>query len=157
MRSIFKALFLVSLTAITLLQSAWANDGALSKLQAELKSHQGKVIYLDFWASWCVPCRQSFPWLNEMEQKYQAQGFKVIAVNLDEESELASAFLEKWPAEFTVLFDAEAETAEFYQLKGMPSSFILGRDGAIAKSHVGFFMKNTSNYEAEIRQLLESK
>jgi hypothetical protein len=55
------------------------------------------------------------------------------------------------------LFDAEAETAEFYQLKGMPSSFILGRDGAIAKSHVGFFMKNTSIYEAEIRQLLESK
>lgn len=120
----------------------------------DLTQYQGKVIYLDFWASWCVPCRRSFPWLNDMEQKYKDQGFKIVAINLDEEKQLAETFLQQYPAIFKIHFDPQGNLAQQYKLKGMPSSFILDKDGKVKFSHVGFRTNQLEKYEQHIIEAL---
>jgi thiol-disulfide isomerase/thioredoxin len=127
-------------------------DKALSEM---LNRHKGKVIYLDFWASWCVPCRKSFPWMNAMQQRYKKDGFAVIAVNLDTEYELAEEFLKDNEATFDVVYDHKGETPKKYGVKGMPTSYLLGRDGKVKVAHTGFFTKKKPQYEAEIQTLLK--
>lgn len=118
------------------------------------KQHEGKVIYLDFWASWCGPCRKSFPWMSRVHQMFNAQGFTVISINLDAKRELAEAFLNNNPVQFPVVFDPQGTIATRYQLKGMPSSYLIGRDGEIKIAHVGFFSHKQHQYEEEIKSLL---
>ncbi len=122
-----------------------------------LEQHKGDVIYLDFWASWCGPCRKSFPWMNKMQVQYKEQGFAVISVNLDAEHQLAETFLKENPALFSVVYDPKGKTARKYKVKGMPTSYLIGRDGQIKKGHTGFFTKKKPMYEEEIKQLLKAK
>ena len=122
--------------------------------EVDLVQLQGKVVYLDFWASWCDPCRESFPWMAEMKEKYGDQGFEVVAVNLDKERALADKFLNKMKLNFVVAFDASAESAEKYGLRGMPGSYLIGRDGSIQASHLGFIDKDKAKLEAVIKILL---
>lgn len=119
-----------------------------------LDSYKGQVIYLDFWASWCTPCKKSFPWLNQIQKKYTNQGFKVIAVNLDKEPELAKRFLQQHPAEFVIGYDPEGKIASQLNVQGMPSSFLIDRNGNIVSSHIGFREKNASEMEAKLKKLL---
>ncbi len=119
--------------------------------------HKGKVIYLDFWASWCTPCRKSFPWMNEVQAKLAGDDFTVLSVNLDTERRLADQFLKENPASFPVIYDPEGILAEKYQLLGMPSSFLIGRDGKVKKSHVGFLTQNKKQYETDILMLISNK
>jgi cytochrome c biogenesis protein CcmG/thiol:disulfide interchange protein DsbE len=121
-----------------------------------LGDHQGKVVVLDFWASWCVPCRRSFPWMNEMQHKYADDGLIVIAVNLDNQASDAEAFLQHYPAEFSVYFDHERKLARQYGVEAMPSSFLVGRDGTVVERHLGFKSGDTDDYEAAIVALLRS-
>jgi cytochrome c biogenesis protein CcmG/thiol:disulfide interchange protein DsbE len=116
----------------------------------DLSDYQGKVVVLDFWASWCVPCRRSFPWMNEMQEKYADDGFVVIAVNLDDQATNAEAFLQKYPARFSIQYDPERQLARQYGVEAMPSSFVIGRDGSIAERHLGFKVAKTDEYEAAI-------
>ncbi|MCK5717028.1 MAG: TlpA family protein disulfide reductase [Thiomargarita sp.] len=134
-----------------------APDFTLSGTQTSitLKQFKGKVVLLDFWASWCGPCRQSFPWMNAMQKKYQSQGFEVLAINLDKERSLADAFLKKLPANFTIAFDPKGTVATQYQLQGMPISFMIDKKGVIRKRHIGFHKKKVRVYEAGIRKLLK--
>lgn len=120
----------------------------------DLASYKGKVVYLDFWASWCGPCRRSFPWMNAMERKYAPQGLVIVSVNVDEQRSDADAFLKANPADFPVIFDPDGKLAEAYKLVGMPSSFIIGRDGQVVKAHQGFFEDSPEKYEAELQALL---
>ena len=115
-----------------------------------LDDYQGKVVVLDFWASWCVPCRRSFPWMNEMQQKYADEGLVVIAVNLDNQASDADAFLQKYPAKFSIHYDHERQLAREYSVEAMPSSFLIGRDGTIVERHLGFKVAKTDEYEAAI-------
>ena len=142
-----------------LLLAAFALGTAVLSAQADapkldLSQYKGKVVYLDFWASWCKPCRQSFPWMNAMQAKYSADGLVVVSVNLDEQRADADKFLKQVPADFTIVFDPEGKLAEQYQLIGMPTSFLIGRDGQVVKRHSGFFDSSPAEYEAEIRALL---
>jgi len=121
----------------------------------ELAQLKGKVVYLDFWASWCIPCRKSFPWMNEMSAKYKAQGLEVVAINLDKERKLADEFLQKVPAHFTIAFDSTGDSAKDYKLRGMPSSYLIGRDGKLYASHIGFRDKDKPKMEQAIQQLLK--
>jgi thiol-disulfide isomerase/thioredoxin len=121
----------------------------------DLTQYRGKVVYLDFWASWCKPCRQSFPWMNRMQDKYADQGLVIIAVNLDEDRADADRFLQELPAKFQVVYDPEGQVAEEYQLIGMPSSFIIDRAGAVHSRHMGFHDSSPTDYEAEIQSLLK--
>ncbi|MGB2248059.1 MAG: TlpA family protein disulfide reductase [Alcanivorax sediminis] len=116
-----------------------------------------KVIYVDFWASWCGPCRRSFPWLNEMQAKYREKGFTVVGVNVDPDKADAQLFLDKYPATFPLVYDPNGELATRYQLQGMPSSILLGADGRELSRHIGFSEKHKDDYEQEIVRLLEAK
>lgn len=122
-----------------------------------LESLRGKVVYLDYWASWCVPCRHSFPWMNEMQARFGDQGLVVLAVNVDADRAEAQKFLAAQLATFTVAFDPNGDTARTMQLKGMPTSFLIDRNGNIVSSHVGFRETDRQPREAEIRALLASK
>jgi thiol-disulfide isomerase/thioredoxin len=117
-----------------------------------LDSLRGRVVYLDFWASWCGPCRASFPWMATMQQRYAANGFTVVAVNLDKERRAAETFLARHPAGFPVAFDPAGRTAEAYGVSAMPMSFLIGRDGAILSTHAGFAPGKAGELEARIRE-----
>lgn len=117
----------------------------------------GKVIYLDFWASWCGPCRQSFPWMNAMQEKHKGQDFQVIGVNLDASSEDAQKFLAKVPAKFTVAYDAKGVSPRLYGVKGMPTSFLIGKDGKVIYQHVGFNNESREMLEQAIQAAIEGR
>ncbi|MES9854928.1 MAG: TlpA disulfide reductase family protein [Candidatus Thiodiazotropha sp. L084R] len=120
-----------------------------------LEQYRDKVVLIDFWASWCGPCRETFPWLNKMQQKYQALGFEVVGINIDEDRSQAELFLSKVPADFTIAYDPEGKLAKEYDLQGMPASYLIDREGRVIKSHVGFFESETEMRESEIKQALK--
>ena len=113
-----------------------------------------KIIYLDFWASWCVPCRQSFPWMNTLHKKYSDRGLVVIAVNLDENRQDAQQFLKELPAEFQVIYDPEGKLAEIYNVQGMPSSYLFDRNGKLVSTHIGFKNRDADALQSSIASLL---
>lgn len=133
-----------------------APEFELPGLAAEVKLSDvsGKLVYLDYWASWCGPCRQSFPWMNELQAKYGPQGLQVVAVNLDARVEDARRFLEMQPATFTVAFDPKGRTPRLYGVKGMPSSFLIGRDGRVIWRHTGFKVADKAELERMIEKAL---
>jgi len=124
------------------------------QLDTLIAQHQGKVIYVDFWASWCGPCRQSFPWMNKIEGQFKSQGFTIISINLDAEHDLAEKFLNDNPANFTVVYDPKGELARLFNIQGMPSSLIISKKGEVKYAHSGFFKQKVQKYEQEIIQLL---
>lgn len=126
----------------------------LSEFETKVTSLKGKVVYVDFWASWCVPCRKSFPWMNDIQNKYADKNFTVLSVNLDARSELAEKFLLEVPATFPIFYDPKGKVAKAFKLKGMPSSFIINKKGEIVSSHVGFTEKKKEKYQQEIESLL---
>jgi len=119
-----------------------------------LSALRGKVVYVDFWASWCSPCKQSFPWLNEMQARYGAQGLEIVGINVDARRSDADQFLLQVPARFKLAFDARGDTPSRYAAKGMPTSFLIGRDGTIVATHVGFRVDDKGRFEEEIRRAL---
>lgn len=119
-----------------------------------LKSHRGKVVYLDFWASWCGPCRQSLPMLNELRKELRSKGFEVVAVNLDEDKSEAKKFLKQFPVSYPVLLDPKGRVPQKYDLPGMPTSYLIDRKGKIRKVHVGFKKQDISKIRKEIISLL---
>ncbi len=142
--------------SLSFAQEIAAPDFAISNVQLpnKLSDLAGQVVYLDFWASWCKPCRQSFPWMNQMQQKYAAQGLQIIAINLDTESSLAKDFLDKVPAQIPIIYDPEGNIASNYQLLGMPSSYLIDKKGNIRFAHKGFFTRSEPLYEQELVLLL---
>ena len=120
-----------------------------------LQHYRNQVVYVDFWASWCVPCKHSFPWLNKMQERYGEDGFKVIGINVDKDKALANKFLEIVPASFDIAYDPEGEVADLYSLKVMPSSYLIDRDGNLVHAHKGFKSSDGSRMEDMIRKLLK--
>lgn len=114
----------------------------------------GKVVWVDFWASWCVPCRRSFPWMNTMHRKYGEQGLQIIAVNLDKNRALADGFLAEVPAEFALRFDPAGALAREFKVQSMPSSYLLDANGKVIASHFGFRTAEAADYEQTIQSAL---
>lgn len=125
-----------------------------SNTTQKLSDYKGKLVYLDFWASWCIPCRKSFPWMNKIHEKYQKQGLEVIAVNLDKDSQLVAQFLKKYPALFKIAYDTSGNTAEQFHVKGMPTSFLISREGKLISVHMGFRKKDMDKLENLIKSNL---
>jgi peroxiredoxin len=123
----------------------------------QLSKTIGSVVYVDFWASWCGPCRHSFSWMNAIQEKYRSQNLQIIGINLDAKNEDAKKFLAEIPATFTVVFDSNGETAKQYGIKGMPTSFLIGRDGKVIYQHLGFKEADKESIEKQIKSALEAK
>jgi thiol-disulfide isomerase/thioredoxin len=119
-----------------------------------LEGLRGKVVYVDFWASWCGPCRQSFPWMNELQRRYGNQGLSIVAVNVDKKRDDATRFLSELPAEFTVVYDAPGATPAAYAVKAMPSSYLIDRGGNVVAIEQGFRDESRSALEQRIRALV---
>lgn len=119
-----------------------------------LQSYKGRVVYLDFWASWCPPCLKSFPWMNEMQNRYGKKGLKVIAVNMDQDRQAAKDFLSKQPADFHILYDPKGKIAEQYNVQAMPSAYFIDKQGNISREKKGFKLKDTDELEHYIQSLL---
>lgn len=121
----------------------------------QLEDLQGKVVYLDFWATWCVPCRKSFPWFNELQARYKDQGLVIVAVSMDKDRRDVVKFLEKYPADFIIAFDPDGDVAAKYNVMGMPSSYLINRHGELHLSHSGFKNKDKAPLESAIQTLLQ--
>ncbi len=121
-----------------------------------LDSYKGKVVYVDFWASWCGPCRESFPWMKKMQQQYGKDGLVIIAINVDQDKKLADKFLSEFKPEFNVLFDKDGKLAEDFKVSSMPSSYVLDREGKPRFKHKGFHLEKQSQYETELNSLLKN-
>jgi len=120
-------------------------------------AYRGKVVLLDFWASWCAPCKESFPWMQRMEDRYRDRGLVVVAVNVDRQRELADRFLLVQQPRFAVVFDPEGRLADRYHVAGMPSSFYIDRSGRIRHTHVGFRASERQAAELELDELVSER
>jgi cytochrome c biogenesis protein CcmG, thiol:disulfide interchange protein DsbE len=123
----------------------------------DVQGLRGRVVYLDFWASWCAPCKQSFPWMEALQRAYGDQGLEIIAVNLDADRADADKFLKQFSPTFEVHFDPKGDLAELYNVHGMPSSVLIDRHGVARFTHVGFRPVDAAIYEAQLRELLAEK
>lgn len=128
----------------------WQTGSAAADSQFDLSDYEGKVVIVDFWASWCVPCRRSFPWYNAMHDKYADEGLVIVAVNLDAEREAAEEFLAEYPPRFRIVYDESKDLAREFEVVAMPTSYVIGRDGEISERHFGFKVKKQDEYEAAI-------
>ncbi|MDF1584567.1 MAG: TlpA disulfide reductase family protein [Methyloprofundus sp.] len=153
----------VGLMSIAPLQSAEVGQSlsecALSKLSnsqqpIEFSQFAGKVLYIDFWASWCPPCLKSFPFLNELHRHYHKDGLQIIGINLDEELEDAETFLREYPPEFTVASDLTKQCSQSLGVVAMPSSYLIDRNGIIRHIHLGFRSGETKALREKVQQLL---
>lgn len=156
MTNLVKALrnmVLMTVTLFFICQSALANDPH-NEFEQAMEQYKGKVVYVDFWASWCAPCRESFPWMNTMQENYQAQGFVILSINLDAQPTLADEFLQQTPANFGIIFDSKGLLAKRFKLKGMPSSYLFNRQGKLISTHTGFNATKQKKYQREIIQAL---
>jgi thiol-disulfide isomerase/thioredoxin len=139
--------------ALLLLAFTLYSASALTAESLDIEQHRGKVVLLDFWASWCEPCRHSFPWLNEMQAKY-GDRLVVIGVNVDSERAEANRFLAQVPAHFQVIYDPAGELAARYDVMGMPSSYLFDTSGTLVDKHLGFRKALRAEREAQLRKLL---
>lgn len=123
----------------------------------KLSDYKGKLVYLDFWASWCGPCKQSFPWMNDMQARYGDKGLRIVGVNVDKKPDDATRFLSRTPARFDVVFDTEGKTPSAYGVKAMPTSYLIAPNGKVLAVHGGFREEDREKLEREIKQMLDIK
>ncbi len=119
-----------------------------------ISQYKGKVVYVDFWASWCLPCRKSFPWMQAMQAKYMDKGLQIVAVNLDEVSGDANSFLSDFDMNFEIVYDPKGSLAEHFEVKGMPTTLLFDANGDLHSRHIGFKAGKKSEYESAFVKLL---
>lgn len=154
------ALLLVSPGALAVVAGELAPALALPDAAGrivDLGKLRGSVVYVDFWASWCPPCKRSFPWMNEMAQKYGAKGLTIVAVNVDKYRENAEKFLKLLPAEFTVVFDPDGKSPATWQVFGMPTAYLVDASGKVVLVDIGFREERKGEIEERIRAALAAR
>lgn len=144
----FRQRSIVRRVGLTILLVLLINSNTTAASEFDLREFHGKVVVLDFWASWCVPCRRSFPWMNTMQEKYGDDGLVIIGVNLDANDADAQAFLRETPAQFRIISDPDGTLAREHDVIAMPTSYIFDRNGKLVTRHLGFKVKRQEEYEA---------
>jgi thiol-disulfide isomerase/thioredoxin len=127
---------------------------ALDGKPLSLSSFKGKVVLLDFWASWCAPCRKSFPFLDEMQTKHASEGLRVVGLTLEEDSDAVTGFLESVPVNFTIARDTSERAGEAFGVVAMPTSFLIDREGRVAARFEGGDESVHKKIEAAVATLL---
>jgi len=120
-----------------------------------LAEQRGRVVMVNFWATWCGPCRQEMPQLNRLYEKYRASGFVLLGVNVDDDSKKAAELAGKLGVTFPVLLDTDKSVSKRYDLSTMPSTVIIDRDGTVRYVHRGYLTGYENTYEKQIRELLK--
>lgn len=134
-----------------------APDFTLKSLSGEnlkLSELRGEVVMVNFWASWCGPCRQEMPLLDQLYKRYQPMGFTILGVNVEEDAGVAKKVLQELPVSFPILFDQTNKISELYQVSAMPSTFLVDRDGKLRYLHKGYQPGYEEQYQAQIRELI---
>jgi thiol-disulfide isomerase/thioredoxin len=122
-----------------------------------LEDFLGQVVYLDFWASWCGPCRQSLPWMERLREEFGAAGLVIIAVNVDETPADAVRFLRRFNVGYPVIGDARGAIAALYDVRDMPSSYLIDRSGVVREVHRGFNRKDAARLRDVVAQLVAER
>ncbi|WP_020406672.1 TlpA family protein disulfide reductase [Hahella ganghwensis] len=119
-----------------------------------LSEHKGQVVMINFWASWCGPCRQEMPLMQEIYDKYKKFGFTIMAVNVDEDPSLADEFLNDVSVTFPILYDTKNEVSEMYNVEAMPTSIMVDRNGNMRYLHKGYQPGFEEKYAKEVKKLI---
>ncbi len=128
---------------------------AMSGPNVRLQELRGKVVMVNFWATWCGPCRQEMPHLNRLHEKYSRSGFVLLGLNVDDDPQNAAAVAAKLGVQFPVLLDTDKQVSDRYDLKAMPSTYLIDRDGKVRFMHRGYLSGYEEQYEKQIRELLK--
>ena len=160
----FAASFLLCLAAVvapagaTVSAQAPAPDFTLKGADGRnlrLQEQRGQVVLVNFWATWCGPCRQEMPHLNKLYDKYRSSGFVLLGVNIDDDPRAATSTAAKWGLKFPVLLDADKTVSKLYDLGSMPATVLIDRDGKVRFLHRGYREGTEEAYERQIRELVK--
>ena len=164
MKKPMRSLFLASLLCLAGLQTAGAASvsgpapdftlKSLSGKNLKLSEMAGNVVLINFWASWCGPCRQEMPLLNDLHNKYEALGFSVIGVNVEEQSDNARGFISDFPVDFPILLDTRNQVSKMYNVIAMPTTVVVDRDGNMRFLHKGYKPGDEKQYRKMVKQLI---
>jgi peroxiredoxin len=119
-----------------------------------LAQYKGQVVMINFWATWCGPCRQEMPLLETIYKKYKPMGFTLLGVNVEPDSKPAEDWLKATPVSFPILFDTKSEVSKMYEVSGMPSTIIVDRKGNVRVIHHGYKPGDENEYQDNIRKLV---
>lgn len=136
-------------SGLLFIASTWAQAAP----EFAIDAYRGKVVYVDFWASWCGPCRASFPFMNDLVKEY-GDSLAVVTINLDESRDDADQFLTEFPANFAVIYDPDGGLAKQYGVRGMPNSFLFNQSGQLVHRHDGFTAKDPQTIREQINNTL---
>lgn len=120
----------------------------------KLSELRGQVVMINFWASWCGPCRQEMPLLDQIYQRYEPMGFTLLGVNVEEDSSAADRVLKEIPVSFPVLYDNKSQVSASYQVRAMPSTVLIDRDGKVRYLHEGYHPGYEDEYQKQVRELI---
>lgn len=162
---------LIGLWAATALAAAGAEDAAAlpaagavapdfvaksdSGRNVRLSELRGQVVLVNFWASWCSPCRQELPLLNKIYARYRAAGFVLLAVNVDDNRKDADTMLKRLDLRFPTLFDGSKSVSKLYGVDTMPATLVIDRDGRVRYVHRGYYEGYERKYDQQVRELLK--
>lgn len=157
------SLLFVSLLAASSIAHAVHEGQAVPECQMELAGnagklnladYKGKVVLVDFWASWCGPCKKSMPFLNSLRNQNLKKGFEIVAINVDETTDDAVEFLRSSPVDYPMAFDAEGRCPKVFDVKAMPSSYLVDRQGKVRHVHLGYRDEDQDVIRKEVDALL---
>ena len=153
----FIPFFLLLILCLPVAAGETAPDFTLPKVgggEITLSDLRGRVVYLDFWATWCPPCRKSFPWMDEMQQRYRDDGLVIVAVSIDRKQELIGRFIREVQPGFIVAHDQTTVVFNRFGVQAMPTSYLINRAGNIVYTNTGFRPSDKDKLESQIQELL---
>ena len=127
---------------------------SLNGSNVKLSELRGKVVLLNFWASWCGPCREEMPLLNKIHNKYQPLGFTILGVNVEEQSDAAKNFIAQRPVDFPILLDSKNQVSKMYDVVAMPTTVLIDRDGNMRFLHQGYQSGDEAEYRKMVKKLV---
>ena len=154
----FRYVFIFLLATVASMSHAATPDFTLPARgggTVRLSGLKGQVVMINFWATWCGPCRQEMPLLEQIQARYEPLGFTIVGINVEPDSDAAQAWLTKVPVTFPILFDRENKVAESFGVDGMPSTVFIDRAGTVRYVHRGYRPGDEAKYADMVRSLVK--